>query len=269
MTVARNAASEKWTTLSPSSPYVKTWTTAHESTPVSENLQPTDRVIVISPALRISSQRALIFSGSTFYTVFSGVTSAVWRPTLSAVEETRVVYGVDDNNLRMPFNRADYFIRKYDSSVDIVPKRCAPNTGVLEKAVVKHSDGSFTYLPLLECVADMQVIYALDNNEDGEFVDGTGTPADAYSNDITTVPLTAQQIRKRVKQVRVYILSHEGQRDATFTYCPSLNASCSTAFPVGEFGLGNSFDLTTKIGTDYKYYRWKLYTIIVTPNNLE
>ena len=108
----------------------------------------------------------------------------------------------------------------------------------------------------------------MDNNEDGSF--DPSDPADGYSDDITTAPLTAQQIRKRVKQVRVYILSHEGQRDTNYTYCPSSAASCSTAFPVGEFELGSTFDLTTKIGNpDYKYYRWKLYTIVVTPHNLE
>ena len=74
-----------------------------------------------------------------------------------------------------------------------MPQRCADNTGVLYKATVNHSDGLFSELALLDCVADMQVIYALDNNEDGEFLDGAGTPADAYSDDITTVPLTAQK----------------------------------------------------------------------------
>jgi len=262
VTVARNPASDKWTLLSAASPYVKIWETAGETTPVSENLQPTDRVIVISPNGTTGNPRQLIVYGSAFYTAFSGVTAAEWRPTPSAVEETRVVYGVDpDSNLRMPFNRADYFIRKYDSSVDIAPRRCAPNTGVLEKAVVKHSDGSFTYLPLLECVADMQVIYGLDNNHDGRFNPDGG---DGYSDDLTAS--TAQTIREDVKQVRVYILAHEGQRDTTFTYPAStvrLGGDVSST-------LGSTFNLATAIGDpEYKHYRWKLYTIIVTPNNLE
>jgi prepilin-type N-terminal cleavage/methylation domain-containing protein len=265
VTVARNPASDKWTLLSAASPYVKTWTTAHESTPVSENLQPTDRVIVISPMGTTNNPRELIVNGSTFYTVFSGVTAAVWRPTPSAVEETRVVYGVDVNNLRMPFNRADYFIRKYDSSGNnIAPSRCAPNTGVLEKAVVKQSDGSFTYLPLLECVADMQVIYALDQDNDGRFDPNGG--ADTYSDDLTG--LIASDIRDDVKQVRVYILAHEGQKDTTFTYPSSTVILGEDVSPTGT--LGNAFDLAAAIGDpEYKHYRWKLYTIVVRPNNLE
>jgi prepilin-type N-terminal cleavage/methylation domain-containing protein len=265
VTVARNTASDKWTLLSAASPFVKTWTTKGEpdpgSPPVSENLQSTDRVIVISPNGTTNNPRQLIVNGSTFFTTRSGVTATVWTPTPSAVEETRVVYGVDDkNNLRMPFNRADYFIRKYDSSGNnIAPSRCAPNTGVLEKAVVKHGDGNFTYLPLLECVADMQVIYGLDQNNDGRFDPNGG---DGYSENLTGS--TAQTIREQVKQVRVYILAHEGQKDVTFAY------PASTVRLGGDVGGGSTFNLATVIGDpEYKYYRWKLYTIVVTPNNLE
>ncbi len=78
--------------------------------------------------------------------------------------ETRIVYGVDpDTDLRMPFNRADYFISNAN-----VPQRCAPNTGVLEKVVVNQNGGGLTnFLPLLDCVADMQVVYRRDTNGDG------------------------------------------------------------------------------------------------------
>ncbi len=263
MGVARTSASEKWTTLGSVSPYVRTWTTEHEAAPVSENLQANDRVIVISGA-----QRLLVVDGTDYFTVFSGVTALPWRPTDPV--ETRIVYGVDPaSNLLMPFNRADYFIRRFDGGGDnIAPKRCAPNTGVLVKATVSHSDGSYIDLPLLDCVADMQVIYGLDNDADGDFEPGSGTPPDGYSDDLTA--MTAQTIREQVKQVRVYILAHEGQRDSNDIYCPLSSASCSTAVPVGEFGLGETLDLKAKIGdTEYKHYRWKLYTIVVTPNNLE
>jgi hypothetical protein len=255
--VARNDACDKWTTLSSASPYVRTWT------PATENLSNTDRVIVLRPGSTDADARTLVVNGSAFSTTLSGVSSTPWRSTDPS--ETRLVYGVDpDTDLRMPFNRADYFIRKYNSSsINITPGRCAPNTGVLEKATVNQGNGAFTYLPLLDCAADMQVIYGLDTNEDGGF-DPLNDPADVYSDDITTAPLTAQQIRKRVKQVRVYILSHEGQRDTTYTY-PSTTIDIG-----GDVGLGRIFNLTTKIGDpEYKYYRWKLYTIVVTPHNLE
>lgn len=257
--VGRNDACQKWTTLSAASPYTRTWT------PAGENLENNDRVIVLRPGSTDADGRTLVVdtSSSTFFTTYNIVTSSTWRP--ADASETRIVYGVDpDTDLRMPFNRADYYIWRNSTSTatDEVPDRCAPNTGVLRKAVISQNDGlRQNPLPLLDCVADIQVIYGLDLNNDGDFDPFAG---DGYSEDITTVPLTAQQIRAQVKQVRVYILSHEGQRDTTYTY-PS-----STIDLGGDVGLTNTFDLSARIGDpEYKYYRWKLYTIVVTPHNLE
>jgi prepilin-type N-terminal cleavage/methylation domain-containing protein len=249
LNIARNNSSDKWTTLAYASPYVRTWV------PATENLQNTDRVIVLSMG-GSGATRGLVVNGTAFSTTFSSVTSSPWRsadPT-----DTRLVYGVDpDTNLRMPFNRADYFISSTNP-----PSRCAPNTGVLEKATVNQSDGRFTYLPLLDCVADMQIVYGLDLDSDGDFEPGVAGSTDGYSEDITA--LTAQQIREQVKQVRVYVLAHEGQKDLTYLY-PS-----STIDVGGDIGLGRTFNFATRIGNpDYKYYRWKLYSIVVTPNNLE
>lgn len=246
--VARNNACEKSTTLQVSpftSPYnPRTWT------PASENLSNTDRVIVISPG-GTSNQRALVVNGSTFYTTYANVTTSPWPPTETT--DTRIIYGVDpSSNLRMPFNRADYYISSVDTNGDsIVPGRCSANTGVLVKAVVSQSDGSFgSFLPIFDCVADMQVIYRRDTDSDGT-IDNT-------TDDISA--LTAQQIRTQVKEVRVYILAHEGQKDPRFTYSTG-------AVTVGEFGVGRTFNLTAI--TDWQNYRWKVHTLVVKPNNLE
>jgi hypothetical protein len=142
-----------------------------------------------------------------------------------------------------------------------MPQACAPNTGILYKATMNHNDeGSLFELPLIDCVADMQVIYRLDTNNDGSI--------DSTVNDISG--LTAQQIRDRVKEIRVYILSHEGQSDSSFTYRPTpINPHLVT---VGEFGLGRTFNLETTIGTtpgrEWNHYRWKVSTLVVKPRNL-
>ena len=225
----------------------------------------TDRVIVLIPG-GTTNQRTLVVNSTAFSTTFSGVTSLPWRPVDDT--ETRLVYGVDpDYALRMPFNRADYFISTSDESGNnIVPKRCAPDTGVLVKATVNQNNGNLTYLPLLDCVADMQVIYGLDMMRTGTLNPGVSGSTDGYSDDLTA--LTAQNIREQVKQVRVYILAHEGQKDTTYTYPSSTVILGKDISPSGI--LGSAFDLAAAIGDpDYKYYRWKLYTIIVTPNNLE
>jgi hypothetical protein len=174
------------------------------------------------------------------------------------------VYGVDpDTDLRMPFNRADYFIVNAN-----IPKRCAPNTGILEKAVVNQNGGGFNFLPLLDCVADMQVIFRLDMNSDGMI--GTITNADGSSvissegSDSTHVQAAlknAAGLRDHLKEMRVYVLAHEGQKDSHYAY-PDKTIT------VGEPGAGRTFPLETTIGKDWQHYRWKVYTIAVQLNNL-
>lgn len=240
--VTRNSTSEKWTLLRSISPYTRTWT------PSGENLASAEYVIVISPGgSSSSSQRLLINNGSAFAAAYSGVTSSPWVPSDNT--DTRIVYGVDpDTSPRMPFNRADYYI-----SASNVPTKCAPNTGVLGKAVVNQSGGALTnFLPLLDCVADMQVIYRRDTDDDGT-IDNT-------TNNITT--LTAEQIREQVKEVRVYILAHEGQMDPNYSYP-------SSTITVGEFSLGSTFNLSSTIGSTYANYRWKIYTMVVKTVNLK
>jgi hypothetical protein len=147
----------------------------------------------------------------------------------------------------MPFNRADYYV-----STSNPPGRCASGTGVLYKAIVSQIDGSFppsNILPLLDCVADMQVVFSLDRNGDG-----TISPTTVL-NDPVGNPLNAQQIRDQVKEVSVYILAHEGQRDTGYTY----NSNSVLVGPT-------SFNLTTI--PNWQNYRWKVYTLVVKPNNL-
>jgi prepilin-type N-terminal cleavage/methylation domain-containing protein len=266
--VALNDASQRWTTLKmapftvPENP--RQWT------PASENLATNDRVVVVTPGSNDANARRLIANVASFYTTFGNVTNAPWPPTDNT--ETRLVYGINgtsDPNPQRPFNRADYFITINDQNGnDITPQRCAPNTGVLVKAPIKQDTSANnydTYLPLLDCVADMQIVYALDNDENGSFEDGVGAPPDAYSDDISA--LTAQQVRNRVKEIRVYILAHEGQRDPNYTY-PADTIGVPAAPDPGA-GLGRTLDIKTMVGDpDYQFYRWKLYTLISKPIDL-
>jgi hypothetical protein len=155
----------------------------------------------------------------------------------------------------MPFNRTDYYIS--DSNP---PSRCADNTGVLLKSVLSQATGNRTgFLPLLDCVADMQVIFRLDTS-----VPPDGTP-ESTTDDIAG--LTAGQVRTQLMDIRVYILAHEGQRDPNFTYTPTT----ANTVTVGEFGAGRNFNFTTVANPipNWQNYRWKIYTIVVTPKNLK
>ena len=163
------------------------------------------------------------------------------------------VYGIDatGSDPRMPFNRADYYVNRPSN----ISPAYAPNTGVLYKAVLNHS-GGFKETALLDCVADMQVVYG---------VGPAGTPDINFHQ--TTPPGTgsAKDIREQLKEIRLYILGHEGKKDTGFS-------QPNPVIKVGEnFSgvlLGRNFDLSAVIGADWSHYRWKLYTIVVRPQNL-
>ncbi|MEW6052305.1 MAG: prepilin-type N-terminal cleavage/methylation domain-containing protein [Nitrospirota bacterium] len=257
--VAPFNAATKWTdvlTMPDGSRRVRVWGSAIE------DLNANDRVIVMIPSLGETRQRILVNDGATFFTRFNQAAfpAAFAAGTTGAVN---LVYGVtdpDNTPLRMPFNRADYFIRTGNA-----PQRCAPNTGVLVKAVLRQADGVYDEWPLLDCVADMQFVYCIDNDNDGDCEPGAAGSTDFYTNDLPGLGYDAQQTRTRVKEVRAFILAHEGQRDWTYTFAPPVAPNSIT---VGEFGLGRNFNLATSIGTGWQNFRWKVFSLVIQPRNL-
>lgn len=241
--VGMSSAAGKWTTLIQSGAK-RTWA------PGEENLANNDWVIVLAIGSTDANRRSLVVSGSA-YTQFNNTGGFVPIDPYSA----NIVYGIDNGTPARPFNRAEYFVANAATTPAIaVPQRCAPNTGVLVKAPVAHDAngtiGTSTnpLLPLLDCVADMQIVYGLDNNADGS--------VDSWTDDIST-GMTAADIRTRLAEVRVHLLAQEGMRDDSYT-------SAVTSFYVGSEGVGNpSFDISA-----YRNYRWKLYSIVVRPKNL-
>jgi hypothetical protein len=234
--VGMSDAAGKWTTLTQTGAK-RTWS------PAAENLAPTDYVIVLAVGSTDANRRSLVNQTSP-YTTYSAVSSAAFLPV--DPYSANIVYGIDNvsTGLVRPFNRAEYYI---DNTAR--PQHCAPNTGVLVKAVVAHdaSGTTPTLLPLLDCVADMQIVYGLDT-------DANPLTDLLWSDDISG--LTADAIRTQLKEVRVHILAQEGQRDDSYR-TPSDNIT------VGSQGAGRNFDVS-----GYRNYRWKLYSIVVKPKNL-
>jgi hypothetical protein len=187
-----------------------------------------------------------------------------------------MVYGINtdgSSDPRMPFNRADYYINIPASGI---PPFCAPRTGVLTKANVNHGDGSYERIPLLDCVADMQVVLGwsmssgASKSEDAVHA-YSSMPATDYS--VTASPSTAasqiqawlqdpQGVREHLKMVKVYILAQEGRRDRGYTYP-------QTSIDVGDASIGiNSTGRSYTLTPEQRQFRWKVYRIIVRPKNL-
>ncbi|HEX9191211.1 MAG TPA: prepilin-type N-terminal cleavage/methylation domain-containing protein [Candidatus Deferrimicrobiaceae bacterium] len=235
--VGRSDAAGKWTTLRTGS-VTRDWGSAEE------NLSSGDQVIVIAPGGVNQDRRTLLTLAAG--TPFTSTGPSGFAPIDPA--QVHIVYGIDDGPLARPFNRAEYFI---DNASVTVPPRCAPNTGVLVKAVVRHDTGTTPaseLLPLLDCVADLQVVYMLDT-------DGNPSTPPIPSDDISG--MTADAIRAQLKEVRLHILAQEGQRDDNFRY-PSASVLVGP-----DNAVGRNFDVS---GT--RNYRWKAYSIVVKPRNL-
>lgn len=256
--VANNEAAKKWTNVS----FANGTKTRKVWGDPSRDLSANDKVIVVrNNLITTPPTRELMVNGGTYFATFANYTAL----TVTARDgETFQVYGIapaEISSLGMPFNRADYYLSiptKTTGGVTVrdMPESCAPNTGVLYKATINHGNGVRSPMPLLDCVADLQIVYGLDTSGNG-----------SVNFHSTEAPATAAEQREQIKEIRVYVLAQEGNRDLLYRY-PSTTIDVGESFDGGASLTGRRFDLQATIGDDYKYYRWKLYTIVVRPKNL-
>lgn len=131
------------------------------------------------------------------------------------------------------------------------PSSCAVGTRNLVRTEAWTGVASTT-IPLLSCVLAFQTAFGLDGNEDGRIDawDSTGATAGGY---------TTAQLKKRLKQVRVYLLVQNGNRDTGYTY-PAATVR------VGDAGLGIGADIA--LDAEQRRFRWRLVSIDVTPRNV-
>ena len=275
-TLARNATSQLWTYVGDTG-VPKVWGR-------DDFRDSNDKVIVldqkVDKAKNMIVRRLVQISNSNYGVAYSAdgvfkdqsnvnVTNYT-RPTGS----TYYLYGIDSASTSFtfaaPFNRADFFV----SQTPAPPAICSPAAGVLYKAVMVNtgaSAGTFTKIPILDCVADMQVVLGWNTSSDPE----KSNEVQAYTNadcstvsgnvnglTMTNVRTDAEEVRKRLRLVMVYLLAQDGRRDSGFT-------NTNTNMIVGDTTLGStltrSIDLTQ---TNFLNYRWKLYRVVVRPKNL-
>jgi len=277
--VAMNDNSQRWTYVAnngalPNAP-PKVWNSP-------DDVANSDLVIVLNPS-NGSQQNVLQNTGgsSSFFKTLGDTTNPfsfkqsgpnytanAFEPQVNSYGKF-IVYGIAPSGVtpRMPFNRADYYVKIPSTNV---PKSCAPNTGMLYKGTINNTTGNsdsgkHLELPILDCVADFQVDFVL--------VDNNGNIIWPPTSNISG--LAASDIRAQVKEIRVYIVAHEGQKDINYDFSEGgARTSISTLEVVGgtsrTLDSTNFFvDLKNLVGDpEYKYYRWKLYTLVVQPNSL-
>lgn len=235
--VGMNDSSGKWSYITGSSVHV--WNDA--SLDMVDNGQ--QRMIVVVPSTKPDKTARLVLDSTNNYEVIytQGVIDSNFQPPTG---ERYTVYGVDNSDIVRPFNRADYYVRRSPSDTGA---NCAPNTGTFIKSVINQAaSGGHTEQPLIDCVAAMQVLFRVDTNSDGV---ADGPPV----NDISGY--TARQVKENIKEIRVYILAHEGTMDTGFRY------NGSHLITLGDVQI----DLQALVGANWDRYRWKTYTISVSP----
>jgi len=286
-TVGRTKTSQKWAYLCYSSNGGKkpnTWSNS------ADNFSSSDKVIVLSRTFSASGMvtNTLIYDTATPSIYWPSNPTVIMADAFNPLQENPIhyLYGVHTASLGMPFNRADYFVaRPSDSSK--VPSTCATGTGILYKANVNHADGKLTYYPLLDCVADMQLVFGWDLNGNSVIDESS-----AYNSDVTKISVSSSigttaatikaimespdDIRSKLKYIKVYIMAQDGRKDMNYTNSNTL-VSNTLALVVGDpgiFGDPSNVSLTKGYTTaqlitnGWQNYRWKIYRIVVRPKNL-
>ncbi len=239
-----------------------------------KNLMPGDRTIVIRHNFNDpTDDHLLLDTTGTEYTVLT-TGSEPTNPYLPLKDQQlSMVYGIDQSSvtLRMPFNRADFFITTDTIAGKSVPPFCAEQTGVLYKAMVSHvNSGHYDYMPLLDCVAEMQVVLGWDISDGGRAksisaysnADGSVVAGGASSTDVQGWLASPVGIREHLKLVKVYILAQEGRKDPGYSY------PAATMVVGNENNGETSLTGTHTFTTAQRQYHWKLYRVIARPKNL-
>jgi len=244
-----NKAAKHWTYINKDNE-LNIWPSSSSSN--YNNIKKGDNVILVN-----ASNRALA-GGSLYFNITKDANSLDTNPSdygLPWLERSvYLIYGINNsltnnNSIRAPFNRIDYRLYAQTSS----PADCAPGTYTLARAIMRQSDGAIVSYPLLHCVADFQVYFELDTDGDGII--------DNCTQNLTS--FSAEQIRKELKEVRVYLLVQNGIKDMSYK------------FPYSTVSVGDNttmctphnFDMTRI--TDYQHYRWKVLSVVAIPKDLE
>ncbi len=254
-----NRASQSWTYMDATTPTFGVWADNREQ------LRPDDRVILMEPSSnRLQTQSdgtqemwlfkydpANAIPGLRLTSLPAGTGGTAGIPYASADVGT-LVYGLydaaqsanDDDGNTKPYYTARYYLGGTS------PAGCAPGSQSLLRGESVTSEAPAGD-PLLACVLDFQVALGLDTDEDGELDvwDDGGTAAAGY---------TADNLKKRLKQVKAYFLVQSGSRDSEYT-------NPLTTIRVGE---GTDIGRDVVLTAAQRQYRWKLVTMSALPRNL-
>ncbi|BCG47855.1 Type IV fimbrial biogenesis protein PilW [Citrifermentans bremense] len=229
-----------------------------------DNLSSNDRIITVLSTFTTDGKekKILLQDGADNFELNLTGTGAMpagdaFKPASPA--DIVVAYGIRSaaaSALRMPYNRTDYYVTRPDSGM---PTNCNPGTGILYKDMVSHATGGFeTPYPLMDCIGDMQVDFEYDPNDDGIV---THLPPALLT------AKTAEEMRLHLKNIRIYILTHEGKMDKSYRY-PGDSIHVGDPNKASSGRTLTSSEMSTLFSSNWRNYRWKIYTMVIRPKNL-
>ena len=254
-----------------------------------ENLQPNDAVILMDPTIR---KLKYMFPSGDWVFRYNGpssvVTSLSGTPGIS-VSPGDVLYGFYNTGSSATLPKQPYYAVRYYLGGETFPATCAPGTRSLMRAESRTdaapSGGEGRHI--LNCVLDFQVALGIDegnladkvDDRDGmiSFWDNGGVaftaaagPADAALA-IDNNSNLFRNLNKNLRQIRVYVLVQDGNRDQGYFYSNPDPAYSDkpNKIRVGELGLqGGPVGRDVTLTDEQRRYRWRVLSIAVTPRNI-
>lgn len=246
----KSRASQAWSYIRavPGVVRFQSWNDPRENLRTDATVGNRDAMILIEP-----STKRLIAQGTNWLFRFDGYSSSVQTvsdsTTLASPQVGAVAYGLQragDTTPTQPYYSVQYYLTNTS-----LPTGCAPGTFNLMRDESTTSSNPSAGDRILSCVLDFQVAFGLDTDDNGtlDVWDDNGQQLAGY---------TYANVRKRLKQIRVYVLSQYGKRDEDYTYPLST-------VRVGE---GTSIGRDVTLTADQLKYRWKLLTLFGTVRNV-
>ena len=230
-----------WTYLSavaagpPPVPSFATWADSREDVGVG------DSVIIMEPG----TKKFLTELGVWKFT-YNG-SNVNLTPGLSIPSLGTLVYGVD-SAAALPYATVAYSLSGAN-----LPTNCEATTMNLVRAETWTAVAGAPN-PLLTCVLDFQVAFGLDTDED------INKQIDLWDNGgVTAGGYDSQTLKRRLKQIRAYLLVQVSNRDTDYT------------FPVNTIRVGESLLATggdVALSPEQRKYKWKVINMTITPRNI-
>ncbi len=226
---------------------------------VRENLRTDDMVVYMNPTTRklmALSSGSDSTTGKSWLFRFPPSGTDYHRP--DPLEMGVVAYGLQTAPTgTAAYADEPYYTVKY-SWGGTAPSYCETSTKNLLRSENRQNPPTNPGQPLYNCVLDFQVAFGIDKNEDGliDCWDNGGiTEAEGYLVDV---------LRKRLKQIKVYILVQQGTRDTNVISPDTIRVGDASLKSCTGTGVGRTLTLTAA----QKNYRWKVIALSVAPRNI-